>query len=648
MGCAIGQNSLFGGTNNYIKFHGGDLIAVEGPNTVERQMLSDLRFNYKQLLRGRVILKPGQVNYLMNHLGLGDNATFVSLAARYDTKSKIEEDNYINWSFYDDLTKIYPMSNYMCLTGNSTNRVKQLYLTNPNVDYSVTIDVMVAVLDDSYNFFTDVVNQSGTSFVNLKYTDLKTYVIGESIKFLDSQGRELIYIILNNINAIEISGKILTIDDNALGRLFFQFVSEYDARQVNSILNLILDNPFINIDDLSPDNSSPIIYWYSNVNNSSTASIISLNGQTEGRPYDTTDGLTFSTTINLLEFGGQNNIISKLGLIDLLIDKIVDNRDGTMSIIGNNILLTGTQGSVNELTSGGNYKMKFQLNDFAGNDLSNVEMSLNVIDYDTRPPVVYWYSNVDDDVTQPHIEFNGDSTGAPYNSEIGKTFSTFVLFSQFSEGGEITKQKLVDILVDKVIDYNDGQIPIFDFNLVIFDQNGGDVFTIFETGDYTITFNISDQSENSLYNKVILQLHVVDQLPDGNPPTIYFFSTVGELSDTSLITLYGGLNPYGFPLNTLQADVFETYMTFSNFAQDSIIDKTNLINNLVDYVLDDTDGPIQLTDNNIKLTVNNIDIPHISGPGLYTLTFILSDTIGNELQNKIIYLFIESDAAVFD
>ena len=237
MGCAIGQNTLFGGASNYIKFQGGDLIAIEGPNTVERQMLSDLRFNYKQLLRGRVILKPGQVNYLMNHLGLGDNATFVSLVARYDVKSKIEEDNYINWSFYDDLTKIYPMSQYMCLTGNSTNRVKQLYLTNPNPSYAVTIDVMVAVLDDSYNFFTDIVNQSGTSFVNLRYSDIRSYVIGESIRFLDSQGRELIYIILNNINAIEITGKILIIDDNALGRLFFQFVSEYDARQANSILN---------------------------------------------------------------------------------------------------------------------------------------------------------------------------------------------------------------------------------------------------------------------------------------------------------------------------------------------------------------------------------------------------------------------------
>lgn len=648
MGCAIGQNSLFGGANNYIKFQGGDLIAIEGPNTVERQMLSDLRFNYKQLLRGRIILKPGQVNYLMNHLGLGDNATFVSLAARYDAKSKIEEDNYINWSFYDDLTKIYPMSNYMCLTGNSTNRVKQLYLTNPNATYPVTIDVMVAVLDDSYNFFTDVVNQTGTSFVNLRFTDLRSYVVGESIKLLDSQGRELIYIILNNINSIEISGKVIIIDDDSLGRLFFQFVSEYDARQANSILNMVLDNPLINIDDLTSDDTPPVIYWYSNVNNSPTASIISLGGQVDGRPYNSTDGLTFSTTINLLEFGNQDNVITKSGLINLLIDKVVDNRDGTMSIVGSNILLTGTQGSVDQLSFGGNYKMKFQLSDLAGNDLQNVEMSLSVIDYDTRPPVVYWYSNVNNDVTQPYIEFMGDSAGVPYNSEIGTTFSTYVLFSEFSQGGEITKQKLIDILIDKVIDYNDGEIPVYDFNVILLDSNGNDVFTIFETGDYTLTFNISDQAENTLYNKVILDLHVVNQLPDTNPPVVYFFGTVGELPNTSLITLYGGVNPYGYPLNTSQADVFETYMTFSNFAQDSVIDKTNLINNLIDYVLDEVEGPITLTEENITLSVNNQDISYISGPGLYTMKFNLEDGIGNNLQDKIVYLYVESDAAFFD
>ena len=67
MGCAIGQSTLFGTQNNkYLKFLNSDLIAVDGPNTVERQLLGSIRFPYTQLLKGRIVLKPGQVNYLLN------------------------------------------------------------------------------------------------------------------------------------------------------------------------------------------------------------------------------------------------------------------------------------------------------------------------------------------------------------------------------------------------------------------------------------------------------------------------------------------------------------------------------------------------------------------------------------------------------
>ena len=64
MGC---QSSLFGASAQYIKVSGGDFIAIEGANTVDRLTVSDLRMPYKQLLRSRVVLKTGQTNYLLNH-----------------------------------------------------------------------------------------------------------------------------------------------------------------------------------------------------------------------------------------------------------------------------------------------------------------------------------------------------------------------------------------------------------------------------------------------------------------------------------------------------------------------------------------------------------------------------------------------------
>ena len=381
MGCAIGQSTLFGTQdNNYLKFQGSDLIAVEGPNTVERQLLGSLRFPYKQLLKGRVILKPGQVNYLLNHLGLGDNATLVSISAKYDVKSKIEEDNYILWSFYDDLTNTHPMAQYMMLTGNSSNRIKQLYLTNPNDTYSVILDVMVANIDDTYNFFNDVINQSGTSFVNLELGSITTYVTGESIVINDSNSKPLIYILLNNIESIEISGQILTIDDSSMGKIFLHFKTVGDAKQSNSLLNYVLENPSVDIANLDPlaDEEPPIVYFLPTVGASSSTAYIDFNGATDSVPYGTTYGNTFSTTISFGSYA-TNSQISKLSLIDLLIDYADDNRDGLITLYTQSIVLTGTAGSsVDSVVGEGTYSLTFDLSDIAGNNLSGVILNLTI------------------------------------------------------------------------------------------------------------------------------------------------------------------------------------------------------------------------------------------------------------------------------
>ena len=381
MGCAIGQSTLFGTQDsNYLKFQGSDLIAVEGPNTVERQLLGSLRFPYKQLLKGRVILKPGQVNYLLNHLGLGDNATLVSISAKYDAKSKIEEDNYILWSFYDDLTNTHPMAQYMMLTGNSSNRVKQLYLTNPNDTYSVILDVMVANIDDTYNFFNDVINQSGTSFVNLELGSITTYVTGESIVINDSNSKPLIYILLNNIETIEISGQILTIDDSSMGKIFLHFKTVGDAKQANSLLNYVLENPSVDIANLDPlvDEEPPIVYFLPTVGASSSTAYIDFNGATDSVPYGTTYGNTFSTTISFGSYA-TNSQISKLSLIDLLIDYADDNRDGLITLYTQSIVLTGTAGSsVDSVVGEGTYSLTFDISDIAGNNLSGVILNLTI------------------------------------------------------------------------------------------------------------------------------------------------------------------------------------------------------------------------------------------------------------------------------
>jgi len=373
--------SVFDNTQPYLKINGGDFIAVNGPNTVERLITNDLKISYEQILKSRVILKPGQINYLLNHLGLGDNANFLCIRATYNSKSFIEEDNYVQWSFYDDLTRVYYMNQLMVLTGNSTNRIKQLFLTNPNLDYPVILDVMVAVIDDDYSFFPD--NQGGTTFVNLYYTNIATFVVGKSI-VINNNGvpaLPLIYIQLSNINTIHISGKILIINDSSLSKIYLDFVTDFDASQAYSLINYVLENPTVNISDLSPvvDLVPPIVYFWNQVGNTQSGPYISYNGLTAG-PYNTNYGITFSTSISLDEYGGTYGFIDKNKLVDILIDDVVDGRDGIIGLIpSHNLIIYGTySGYVPVISSTGSYQLTFNISDIAQNYVNGM-VNINII-----------------------------------------------------------------------------------------------------------------------------------------------------------------------------------------------------------------------------------------------------------------------------
>lgn len=373
------QSSLFGSSEKYIKFLNSDLVAIEGANTVERQFLKDIRIKYAQILKGRIILKPGQIDYLLNHLGLGDNATFLSIAASYDPKSKVEADNYVVYNFADDLSKNHYFAQLMILTGNSAYRVPQLYLTNPNAKYAVALDVMVAVIDDNYSFFTDTTNQSGLSFVGLEVGDIHTYVVNESIVIKDKStpSKPLLYLKLANINSVERNGLVITVDDQSVGTILLKFKTINDAAQSFSLFNYVLENPSVDIDTLSPleDLVDPIIYFYSQVGGS--GEFIAFNGSTAAVPYNTSSGNTFSTSISIATWG-TSSAISKTRLVELIIASASDNRDGPMIVTASNILLSGTAGTVSTINSTGTYSMTFDFSDLALNNLTGVVLNLTI------------------------------------------------------------------------------------------------------------------------------------------------------------------------------------------------------------------------------------------------------------------------------
>lgn len=368
MGCGISNNSLFGPSDSYIKFQGNDIVAIEGPNTTERLILGDIRYPYKQLLKGRVILKAGQVNYLMNHLGLGDNATYLFMAARYNSKAVIAEDNYVQYSYYNDMSRVYTFAQSLNLTGTATHRIPQLYLTNPSATYSVSIDVMVASVDDDYSFFPDNINQQGLSIYDLTYQQIQTHVVGESFKVIDSIGLPIAYFMLNTISSVQKNGTLLVIDDSSIGRVYLDFIDTFNMNQAYSIINWLLEDPTHNTNDLNPveDIIPPLVEF---------TMFVDLTGSTYSKPYNTEMGDTFSATMSLSEYSGN---ISSENILNHIVYTFIDARDGVLAYTSSYILVDGTQ-SLSGITSSGTYSITFDVYDAATNTVSPDEVvQLNI------------------------------------------------------------------------------------------------------------------------------------------------------------------------------------------------------------------------------------------------------------------------------
>ena len=101
---------------------------------------------------------------------------------------------------------------------------------------------------------------------------------------------------------------------------------------------------------------------------------ISFNGAT-GSSFSTSDGFTFSTSISLSTYG----TLSSTNLSNLLISNVNDNRDGLITLTQSNIIISGTAGTVSNITMTGTYSMTFNLSDLALNNLIGVNMTLNII-----------------------------------------------------------------------------------------------------------------------------------------------------------------------------------------------------------------------------------------------------------------------------
>ena len=341
---SCGNNGLLGSVESYIKVSGSNFVAVEGSTTLEKLEMGLLKMPFKQYFKTRMFLPAGAANQPINYANLGDNVTFLAISVYYDAKSKNEADNFITYHFDTDPNTEYPIGQLLVLTGNSANRIPQIFLTNPNTLYPIKIEVLCACIDLTTAFFNNASLPSNANLTinDLEFDDIQTHVLAQNIKIINALNQTVLYMNLADIAAVERSGHIIIVDDNALGRIYLDFVNTYNAIQALSALSYILKDPNNRTLPQAADNLAPVITF--------TANVI-LNAAT--------------ITLAAAPFLGT---ITKAALITYMINNVTDVVDGLIILQPSNLEIEQAGTYFMQITTTGVYNIIVNVKDIAENN----------------------------------------------------------------------------------------------------------------------------------------------------------------------------------------------------------------------------------------------------------------------------------------
>lgn len=319
----IKPNILLTPTEKLIKPYECSFIVIEGPNLKGKIDLQGLEIGYNSFYVSQLTLNPNSKDQPLIYGFLGDDVTFLLVRAKYlplDPNWAIETEQYINYYFGDEPGQIRSMGQLLVLTGNSTNRIPQIYFNNPSSIYQVYLEVLMANLPQSDLTNTNQYTQKG-AFSNLYWNSLISDVIYYStptstgsteLKVIDVNGDSLIAIPYNNIRTIiKDSTTTLSLGLDTEEKVKIEFLTEYYCDQANSRINWVLKsqrNRILTKNYPSEDSEPPVISWND-----------VLSGITTGITEDVT------TDIYLLPSGETYFAID---IQDIFISGITDNRDG--------------------------------------------------------------------------------------------------------------------------------------------------------------------------------------------------------------------------------------------------------------------------------------------------------------------------------
>lgn len=471
MGCcgqAVGQpskNTMLGTNDGQeIKFSNDSVVVNDGPNQIAKIDLCDITINYEQFIRTAIKLPPNSTNIPLQYCGLlGSNITFLMITATYESTKFVAtpygramldpNDDFVDYFFKNEPEVIRHFAEMMVLTGTEYAPIPEVLVNNPNPNNSVRLDILAATTSTNIQDSTTSIN-GDLAIKDLLWTDILSDPVSNDF-IVYSKGAPVAYIDRDKIAGIEVNGKILSIDDTAVGQIDLTFVDDFNANQANSILTWAMKDPnnFISA-GTKADTVTPVITYKQDF---TTDIILQDNG-------------TNSTT-------GYDGIITKDNLYELWIESVIDDRDGVILLDDNNMIIVelSTGHEVNAITRHGKYDITIQVNDIAQNIVKD-NFIINVKDTKAARQIIQtWVYNYVKGITeQPDI------------------------YIQDYTGDAINKQDLIDLSIEQIVDERDGEISknINNVNVTIL-RNNVAVDYIDTAGVYYIKYTVKDSDKNT-------------------------------------------------------------------------------------------------------------------------------------------------------
>lgn len=545
-------NSIFQPVQKYLKYYNTDISVVNGANTVNSMPLCGVKINYEQYQRISVQVPKGQTDFVLSFPMLGIKTTFITIKPTY---CGVTPDlNYLKWKFQPSADAKWSFTSILTLTGTSDNPIPPILIDNPNPDCAVQLDILVSAMENDY------LNDAAAFLYldELTFDKVHTYneTTSEILAFFNKNNELAGTLDISDIvNVSRVAGQFrIIIDESSENNIVLDFLTENDTLQALSAINWVLIDPANRFLPQTADLTSPVITYTNSVN-------------------------LLTSTIDLDLSLYPLSTITKQDFINAAILSVVDDRDGAMLMLPNNIVFKQGTTSINTILTADTYTAEITISDIAGN------ITTETIIVEVHAFIV--------DVTPPVINFTGSVTGVIVDP---------IDVNAYPLGFTANDARVLCIM--SITDDIDGMIPLSNAVVVFKDAYGVIVPVINAEGDYTITFTVTDTALNTTIH--ILNIHA-DDLLINSAPQINFAGTVALPGLTAAISL---AVDYGSGIG--------------------IFTETDAINTFITDVTDDIDGIITLTPADV--TIRNIGlviIPNITAVGTYTIEYAAVDTALN-------------------